>query len=189
MRCAERPGHPPFWITVRSLGPRSGKFFWHTTQNIENPFIHKFLSFWPRTVPYMTPTQFFALYLNLLSNLHIFSFYPWIFIILTPYRIPYMTPTQFFALYLNLLSNLHIFSFYPWIFIILTPYRIPYMTPTQNFALYLNLLSNLIFHEIDFIDFPWESWKIYKISWNFAVKKMYALIPPSGDMKKPEKSM
>ena len=81
------------------------------------------------------------------------------------------------------------FWFYPWIFIILTPYRIPYMTPTQNFALYLNLLSNLIFHEIDFIDFPWESWKIYKISWNFAVKKMYALIPPSGDMKKPEKSM
>ena len=72
MRCAERPGHPPFWITVRSLGPRSGKFFWHTTQNIENPFIHNFLSFWPRTVPYMTPTQFFALYLNLLSNLHTF---------------------------------------------------------------------------------------------------------------------
>ena len=34
--------------------------------------IHEFSSFWPLTVPYMTPTQFFALYLNLLSNLHIF---------------------------------------------------------------------------------------------------------------------
>ena len=97
-----------------------------------------------------------------------------------------MELTQFFALYLDLLSNLHIFSFYPWIFIILTPYRIPYMTPTQFFVLYLNLLSNLIFHDIDFIYFPWESWKIYKISWNFAVKKMYALIPPSGDIYRDE---
>ena len=32
-----------------------------------------FASFWPLTVPYMTPTQFFALYLNLLSKKHVFS--------------------------------------------------------------------------------------------------------------------